>query len=174
MKDTKQIKRIIYTVLRVAIGWHFLYEGISKLFISGWSAEGYLLNSTGPFSGFYQALATSPSLLNIVDILNVYGLILIGVGLFIGLWARYASVAGIALLTLYYFAYPPLWNRLIRKFLRTPFYSESAVYRSRCFALSAFLENKGIWHRKLTRVRKNRVKMKRKYQLISKLGEFKT
>ena len=111
MKNNVNKKRIIYTILRIAIGWHFLYEGISKLFIPDWSAENFLINSTGPLSGLYQYL-TSPPLLNIVDHLNIYGLILIGVGLIIGLWVRYASIAGIALLTLYYFAYPPFGSSL--------------------------------------------------------------
>lgn len=106
MKNNLNKKIIIYTLLRVAIGWHFLYEGISKLFIPGWSSENFLINSTGPFSVLYQNL-TSPTLLKIVDLLNIYGLIIIGVGLIIGLWVRYASIAGFALLTLYYFAYPP-------------------------------------------------------------------
>jgi len=106
MKPNTSTKKIIVTLLRIAIGWHFLYEGISKLFMSDWSSEIFLINSTGPLSSFYQALATQP-ILNIVDFLNIYGLILIGVGLFIGFLVRYAAIAGFALLTLYYFAYPP-------------------------------------------------------------------
>ena len=107
MKYIVNKKRIIYTLLRIAVGWHFLYEGISKLFIPGWSSENFLINSTGPISVLFQNLASSPSLLKIVDTLNIYGLILIGIGLFVGLWVRYASIAGIALLILYYFVYPP-------------------------------------------------------------------
>ena len=113
MKYIVNTKRIIYTLLRVSIGWHFLYEGISKLFIPGWSAENFLVNSTGPLSVLYHNLASSPSLLKIVDLLNIYGLILIGIGLFIGLWVRIASIAGITLLTLYYFAYPPIGASLL-------------------------------------------------------------
>ena len=44
--------------------------------------------------------------MHITDFLNVYGLILIGLALFIGLFSRVASLAGALLLTLYYFAYP--------------------------------------------------------------------
>ena len=40
-------------------------------------------------------------------------MILIGIGLFIGLWVRIASIAGITLLTLYYFAYPPIGASLL-------------------------------------------------------------
>ena len=32
-------------VLRVMIGWHFLYEGVAKLMKGNWSAAGFLLQS---------------------------------------------------------------------------------------------------------------------------------
>ena len=109
MKNSYQIdwKKLFFSVLRMAVGWHFLYEGISKLVISNWSSYSYLANSTGPLSGFYHWMAASPNLLKVIDILNIYGLILIGIGLFIGIFARIAAISGALLLTLYYFAYPP-------------------------------------------------------------------
>ena len=91
----------------MAIGWHFLYEGISKFVIPDWSSYTYLANSTGPLSGFYHWMAASPTLLSVVDIMNMYGLILIGAGLFLGMFARLSAMAGTLLLILYYFAYPP-------------------------------------------------------------------
>ena len=45
--------------------------------------------------------------MNMVDILNEWGLVLIGLGLFIGLLSKPCKIAGIALLLLYYIAYPP-------------------------------------------------------------------
>ena len=83
MKKSYQIdwKRVIISVLRMAVGWHFLYEGISKLTISNWSSYSYLANSTGPLSGLYHSMAASPSLLKVIDILNMYGLLLIGIAL---------------------------------------------------------------------------------------------
>ena len=101
-------KRIFITVLRVGIGWHFLYEGITKLFAPDWSAYNYLINSTGFMSGFYEGLASSPTLMKVVDVLNIYGLIFIGLALFLGILIRYAAIAGTLLLTLYYLAYPPV------------------------------------------------------------------
>jgi uncharacterized membrane protein YphA (DoxX/SURF4 family) len=106
-------KQIFVTVLRVGIGWHFLYEGITKLFTPEWSAYNYLINSTGFMSGFYEGLASSPALIKVVDILNIYGLIGIGLALFLGIFIRYAAVAGALLLTLYYFAYPPFGPSLL-------------------------------------------------------------
>ena len=99
--------KTIITIIRAAIGWHFLYEGLTKLFAGDWSAASYLTNTHGFLSGFYQWLAASPMRLGIVDFLNVWGLILIGLALFVGLCSRWASFFGALLLLLYYFAYPP-------------------------------------------------------------------
>jgi uncharacterized membrane protein YphA (DoxX/SURF4 family) len=106
-------RRIFVTMLRVAIGWHFLYEGLSKLFIPEWSAYNYLINSNSFLSGFYHALASSSVLIEVVDLLNIYGLILIGLALFLGVFIRFASLAGVGLLMLYYFAYPPFGVSLL-------------------------------------------------------------
>jgi uncharacterized membrane protein YphA (DoxX/SURF4 family) len=106
-------QRLMITTLRVAIGWHFLYEGVAKLTHESWTASGYLLNTTGFLSGFYHFLAGSPALMKITDLLNIYGLILIGLALFVGLFSRLASVLGALLLVLYYFAYPPFGNPML-------------------------------------------------------------
>ena len=108
----KALLKPTITIIRVAIGWHFFYEGISKLFLENWSSQGYLMNTTGFLSGFYQWLAGGETLVRVMDFLNVYGLILIGLALFVGLFVRIASVAGILLLVLYYFAYPPFGTSL--------------------------------------------------------------
>jgi uncharacterized membrane protein YphA (DoxX/SURF4 family) len=106
------LKATVLTIVRAAIGWHFLYEGISKLFMEAWSAQAYLANATGFLSGFYHWMASSDGLVKIIDVLNVYGLILVGLVLFLGLFVRVASAAGILLLLLYYFAYPPFGTSL--------------------------------------------------------------
>ncbi|MDR0430587.1 MAG: hypothetical protein LBH58_08955, partial [Tannerellaceae bacterium] len=65
----------ISTIIRVAIGWHFLYEGCIK-FVSGTgTSEGYLNNTRGFLSGFYHWLTASPVRLEIVDLMNIWGLI---------------------------------------------------------------------------------------------------
>jgi thiosulfate dehydrogenase [quinone] large subunit len=96
------------TFLRVLIGWHFLYEGLTKLFSSPvWTAKSYLVGSVGPFAPVFKAMASNPAVLVIIDKINIWGLILIGISLFIGLFARPFKLFGIVLLLLYYFAYPP-------------------------------------------------------------------
>ena len=96
------------TSLRVVVGWYFLYEGLSKLMAPGWTAQVYLLNSRWVFAGLFHQMAENPSVMKLVDILNIWGLILIGLSLFIGLFVRWASVAGLFLLLFYFVAYPPI------------------------------------------------------------------
>lgn len=100
-------EKVAVTFLRCAIGWHFLYEGVSKWAVAGWTAKGFLANARGPLSGLYHWLASTDAVLAVVDRLNMYGLILIGLALFAGVAVRFAAVSGIALLALYYLAYPP-------------------------------------------------------------------
>ena len=115
MKNSTQIglKGALITLLRMSIGWHFLYEGVVKLFAEKWSAYSFLANTSGFLSGFYHWLSASPSLMKVVDILNIYGLIIIGLGLFLGFFVRYIAISGALLLTLYYFAYPPFGASLL-------------------------------------------------------------
>jgi thiosulfate dehydrogenase (quinone) large subunit len=96
------------TFLQILIGWHFLYEGLSKLFSTPvWTAESYLLGSVGPFAPVFRAMALNSVILVIIDNLNMWGLLLIGLSLFLGLFAKQFKLFGIVLLLLYYLAYPP-------------------------------------------------------------------
>jgi thiosulfate dehydrogenase [quinone] large subunit len=94
--------------LRILVGWHFLYEGFAKLTNPYWTSAGYLQASQGPFAGLFEALSAHPAVLGVVDHLNQWGLLLIGLALIVGSLTRLAAVAGIALLSLYYLAAPPL------------------------------------------------------------------
>ena len=101
------IQLSLLVILRVAIGWHFLYEGIAKLFTPGWTSSGFLSVSKWIFSGFFQWLASNQIILLVVDLLNIWGLILIGLALMFGCYTRIASISGMVLLLLYYLANPP-------------------------------------------------------------------
>jgi uncharacterized membrane protein YphA (DoxX/SURF4 family) len=96
------------TILRIAIGWHFLFEGISKLFTLSWTSADYLLLSNWIFAGFFHWIAGNPGILGIVDMMVIWGLILIGLGLFLGFLDKPASIAGMALIALCWLANPPL------------------------------------------------------------------
>ena len=94
-------------LLRLFIGWHFLYEGLIKLFSPSWTAKGYLAGSSGPLKGFFQWLA-GDAMIGAIDFLNVAALIFVGLALTLGFWTKLFSYVGIGLLVLYYLAYPPL------------------------------------------------------------------
>lgn len=95
-------------LLRMAIGWHFLYEGLAKLFDPAWSAAGYLRSAQWLLAGVFHWMAETPRVLAVVDFLNVWGLILIGAALLLGIFTRAAALAGAVLLALYYLAHPSL------------------------------------------------------------------
>ncbi len=95
-------------ILRVAIGWHFMYEGITKLLNPNWSSLGYMMDSKGPFEGLFHSMAGNAAVLNVMDILNVWGLVLIGAGLIVGLFTRVATISGIILLAFYYLSHPAI------------------------------------------------------------------
>lgn len=109
MEDGKlsRVAMTAITVLRVAIGWHFLYEGIAKLSSPSWSAAGYLKQARGPFAGLFKSLAAQPNLLANADLITMYGLTIVGVLLILGLFTRLASLGAIGFIVLFYLCNPP-------------------------------------------------------------------
>lgn len=101
------MKTLILVVIRLVIGYHFLYEGIDKLISHNWSSAPFLLQSNWIFSGFFHFLAGNQTILSIVDFMNIWGQILIGVALIIGLFSRIAAIFGAIMLLSYYIAIPP-------------------------------------------------------------------
>ena len=93
--------------LRMLVGWHFLFEGLVKVLNPKWTSLAYLNDSQGCFSSFFNWLTSSQSILNTVDFLNEWGLILIGVGLIAGCFTRIAIVGAMVLLGFYYLSHPP-------------------------------------------------------------------
>ena len=104
----KKYSIYLLTLLRILVGWHFLYEGIIKLLNPAWSAKMYLMGSQWIFSGLFHQMASSEVSMRIVDLLNIWGLILIGLSLFLGLFVRWTSLAGSLMLLFYFVAYPPI------------------------------------------------------------------
>jgi thiosulfate dehydrogenase (quinone) large subunit len=98
-------QRFALVFLRILIGWHFLYEGVIKAYNPSWTAKGYLL-SASVLKPFFAWLA-SDSLIDAINMLNIAGLMAIGISLIMGLKVRWGCVAGILLLVFYYLAHPP-------------------------------------------------------------------
>jgi thiosulfate dehydrogenase [quinone] large subunit len=59
-------------------------------------------------SGFARWAISNPEVLNVVNFLNTWGLIAIGLGLVLGFFSKAASIAGAALLFVYYLNCPPV------------------------------------------------------------------
>ncbi|MCG8581879.1 MAG: DoxX family membrane protein [Bacteroidales bacterium] len=95
-------------VVRILLGWYLLYEGLAKLFNPHWSSFGYLKSAQGFLSNVFHSLADNPQAIDVINFLNIWGLIAIGFALILGVFGRFASLAGAFLILLYYLAHPPL------------------------------------------------------------------
>ena len=92
-------------LMRIFIGWHFLYEGIIKLYNPDWTSFGYIASAQGPLKPLFTLLASEP-VLGIVDILNMGALIVVGITLIVGFYEKLGALIGIGLLAVYYLAHP--------------------------------------------------------------------
>ena len=109
MEDMKLSRSamLAITVLRVVVGWHFLYEGLTKLTSASWSAAGYMKVSRGPFAAVFHWIAGQPQLLDKANLITMYGLTIVGVLLMLGLFTRLAAIGGIGFVLLFYLCNPP-------------------------------------------------------------------
>ena len=97
----KPSQKITISLLRVAVGWFMFYAGITKILDPNWSAAGYLKGAK-LFVGFYQWLL-GPGILPVINLVNEWGLTLLGISLILGAFVRLSSILGAILMLLYYF-----------------------------------------------------------------------
>jgi thiosulfate dehydrogenase [quinone] large subunit len=130
-------------LLRLTMGWIFIYSGIDKL-VTNFSAAGFLVHSTqGPLGGWFQDLGTNQAALDIINPLVIWGQILIGITLTFGIFTRGGLFWGAVMVFLFYLSqFPPATN---------PFMDEHLVYivvfallgalgAGRIFGLDAWVE----------------------------------
>lgn len=101
-----KLQSFALVILRLSIGWHFLYEGGVKILNPHWTSKSYLLDSGGFMQGIFKFIAENQALLAFSDYANAWGLTLIGLSLVIGIFTRFSSIAAIILLLLYYVSHP--------------------------------------------------------------------
>src|SRR3984957_115979 len=101
MAELKHDQGIIF-VLRVCVGWLFLYSGAWQI-LQNYSAGGFL-NHVVTFHAFFANFAT-PAILPYTDFLMKWGHLLIGLSLVSGLMVRVSGPFGILLMLTYYFAH---------------------------------------------------------------------
>ncbi|MBE0638057.1 MAG: DoxX family membrane protein [Bacteroidales bacterium] len=104
--DYSNGKLTALVLLRLAIGWHFFYEGMVKVLTPSWTSKAYLLDSGGFAKPFFEWIAQNPTLLSINDVVNAWVLSLVGFFLLLGFKVRPAALAGMILLGLYYLSHP--------------------------------------------------------------------
>lgn len=101
------LQQFLLVLLRFLVGWHLFYQGLGKYWAVGWSAKGYLAGAMGPFNGLFHAIAENGTLLRIADTVTVWGLMIIGLLLMLGLFTRTAATLGFLLLLSFFLAAPP-------------------------------------------------------------------
>ena len=85
-------QQFILVLSRFCVGWHLFYQGLGKFQKAHWSAKGYLKSATGPMSSQFSKLAANAAWLTLADRATIWGLMIVGMLLMIGLFARWASV----------------------------------------------------------------------------------
>ena len=104
----KKVLPVFMAALRIAIGWHFLYEGVWKLMQKdGWSCLSYLDSAQGPLAWLFKWMASQGWIVAIGDRAVEFGLVAIGLALITGVLARIAALFGIALMAMFYCCQPP-------------------------------------------------------------------
>jgi thiosulfate dehydrogenase (quinone) large subunit len=121
--------RYLWAVVRLCLGWTFLWPFLDKLFglghetasASAWikggsPTEGFLSHATGPFAGIYHSFAGA----GWADWGFMIGLVCIGVALLAGVGMRVAAVSGAVMLVLMWSAALPPDNN--------PFMDDHLIY----------------------------------------------
>jgi len=120
----------VWILLRLTLGWIFLWAFFDKLFGLGFatkSDKSWLLGNSpttgflkaaarGPFENFFHSLAGYP----LIDYIFMAGLLLIGLSLMLGIMTKIASYSGALMMVLMWSALLPPENN--------PFLDEHIVY----------------------------------------------
>jgi len=101
MTETNLDRGVIF-VLRILMGWTFLYAGIWQI-RDHYDTAGFL-NHVVTFHDFF-ALFAAPAILPYTDFLVKWGHLLIGLSLIFGLMVRVSGPFAILLMITYYFAH---------------------------------------------------------------------
>lgn len=99
-----KFQKVSLFALRVTLGWMFFYVGITQVLDPVWSAAGYMKGAKN-FVWLFQFFSR-PDVLPAIDLINKWGLTLLGVSLILGIAVRLSSKLGVILMLLYYVALP--------------------------------------------------------------------
>jgi thiosulfate dehydrogenase (quinone) large subunit len=111
------LQQLTLVLLRTLIGWHFFYEGYTKLLqpawnragapVAAWSSAGYLKAATGPLADSFHALG-SASWIGTLDLAIASALVAIGLSLLLGLFTQAGCLGAAGLLAMFYLSAIPM------------------------------------------------------------------
>ena len=111
-----RLQQAMLVVLRTLVGWHFLYEGYTKLLypawgqngapVPHWSSAAYLKAATGPLAFGFHWMGNAPWV-GSLDLLVALALTAVGVSLMLGYFTQTGCAVALALLTMFYLAAIP-------------------------------------------------------------------
>jgi thiosulfate dehydrogenase [quinone] large subunit len=111
-----RLQQTMLVVLRTLVGWHFLYEGYTKLLypawgqngapVAPWSSSAYLKAATGPLATIFHWIGNAPWI-GSIDLLVAVALTAAGVSLMLGYFTQTGCAVALALLTMFYLAAIP-------------------------------------------------------------------
>src|SRR6188474_50496 len=117
------LQQVSLVILRTLVGWHFLYEGYTKLLhpawsqagapLPSWSSAAYLKAATGPFAPLFHWMG-SASWIGSLDLAMAVGLTAVGVSLMLGLFTQLGCGGALALLAGFYLAAVPTGGADVR------------------------------------------------------------
>jgi thiosulfate dehydrogenase (quinone) large subunit len=117
------LQQTMLVALRTLIGWHFLYEGYTKLLHPAWSQSGaplppwssatYLKAATGPLAPLFHWIGNA-SWIGTLDLSIAIALTAVGVSLMLGLFTQLGCSGAIALLAMFYLSAMPLGGLEVR------------------------------------------------------------
>ena len=98
-----KFNRGLLLFFRLAMGWTFLYAGVTQVTDSKFTVAGFL----GTVKTFHDVFGwfASPAIAPITNVLVPWGHLLIGLALVAGLMVRLSGAFGILLMIVYYFAH---------------------------------------------------------------------
>ena len=113
----RALQQLTLILMRTLIGWHFLYEGYTKLLqpawgrvgapVAAWSSAGYLKAATGPFAEQFHSLGNSPWI-GTLDVAVACALVAVGLSLMLGFFTQTGCVGAFALLATFYLSAIPV------------------------------------------------------------------
>ncbi len=99
-----KFEKISLFLVRFSLGWLFAYSGMTKILNPQWSSIKYLQGAK-MFTGLF-AWMTQPNILPMINAINEWGQLLLGISLILGIAVRLSTTLGAILMAFYYMALP--------------------------------------------------------------------